>query len=448
MYTRPVIFLVVLVAVLVPGAAARAEYLSPPSIAVLELRPTSAEDARLAALLSDALALGVGKAHAGPVVSQREILARIDANAQQQLMGCSDDKCVIDLSRGLAVDQVISGRVGVLNGNVLVFLSLLSLKDGGVLARTSLVVPVNDKQLAAVMEREAGRMLSKEPTSVIAMERAAEQLFSADAEKTADHKFTDLRVAVLFDEIKSDGSAVAGRPVEACVQKQLIDAGADVVSSAVVAHLKGRTGPRVLLQGGVPETLSADEVDVIVAGVVEYETTHNETLGVHSTSAGLTMSLLKIDTGDVVASEAPVGKGTGHGPQDAQRAASADVCQKARAVLQSAVAARVKRGERIVLEASGVANAAAGAALVELLSKQKMVGRAKLKRVQGNRAVIDLIVKGGDGVALALALAAAGPDGPRVLEAGPAAIKVTFEKPPTASKKDRKTDKATSAPAG
>jgi hypothetical protein len=324
---------------------------------------------------------------------------------------------------------------------VLVFLSLLSMKDGAVLARTSLALPANDKQLAALVEREAGKVLPEQPTSVVAMERAAQALFSEDTGRTADQKLTDLRVAVLFDEMKAEGGEMVGRPVERCVEAQFRDAGADIVSAAAVAALKGKAGPRVLLQGGVPDTLNADEVDVLVVGAVEYETTRNETLGVDSSGAALTLSLLKVDTGEAIAGATPRGKGTGHGAQAAQRAAADEVCKLVRPALQDALAGRVRRGERLVVEVRGVEGPAAANAVVELLAKQKSVGKARLKRVQGDKAIIDVVVKGGDGVALALELTAAG-GAPRVTEAGPAALKLVVDKPAAKKPGGGKTTKA------
>jgi TolB-like protein len=414
------------------SAAAGTAAVDEPSIAVLELRPAAPEDAKLAQLLTDALAVGVGKAHKGRVVSQREVASRLDAAAQQQWLGCEDEKCIVDLSRALAVDEVVSGRIGVLNGQVLVYLSLLSMQDGGVLARTSLSLPADDKQIAAVVEREAGRVLPAQSTTVVAMERAAQNLIADRTGKTADQKLDDLRIAVLFDEVKTEGGELTGRPVERCVEGQFREAGADVVSGAAVAALKGKAGPRALLAGGVPDTISADEVDVLVVGAVEYETRQNEALGVASTGAALTISLLKVDTGEVIASAAPRGKGTGHGAQDAQRTAAQDVCQQVRPALQAALAARVKRGERIVVDVRGLSNPSAAGALVELLATQPSVGKARLKRVQGDRAIIDVVVKGGDGVALALELAKVS-SAPRVVEAGPATLKLSVEKSGTAA---------------
>jgi TolB-like protein len=408
-----------------------------PSIAVLELKPTSADDTKVAQLVTDALAVGVGKAHRGVVVSQREVASRMDVAAQQQLLGCESDTCVVELSRALAVDQVIAGRVGQLNGQVLVFLSLISMKDGGVLARTSLSLPAQDPHLTATVEREASKTLqaapgmqgaNAAPPTVVALQRAAESLLADDAEKTADQKLTDLRIAVMFDEVKTDGGDMTGRPVERCVENEFRDAGADIVSGAAVATLKGKSGPRVLLHGGIPDSMTADEVDVVVVGAVEYETTRNDALGVETTGAALTLSLLKVDTGEVIATATPRGKGTGHGAQAAQRASAENVCALVRPALQQALATRVRRGERLVLEVRGVQSPAAAQAIVDVVAKQKSVGRARLKRLSGDKAIIDVVVKGGDGVALALELSAARA-GPRIVEAGPAALKMVVDAP-------------------
>lgn len=222
-----------------------------PSIAALDLRPASAADEAVATLLSAALVPAVKAAHDGRVIGFGEVRAALDAAATQQLLGCVDERCVADFGKAVAADLLVSGTVGTLDGNVMVFLALIEPKATAVKARSSHVF-----QNKAEAAKEA--------------EIAVRRLFDPEAAKRGDQILTDLRTALVFEELDAAGKSIRARPVGTCVQQQLLAGGATLVSAQQIARLQKQLDPRAVLDGSAPEdALTTDAADLLVVGVVD-----------------------------------------------------------------------------------------------------------------------------------------------------------------------------------
>ncbi len=371
---------------------------APESVAVLDLRPAAPADGPAAKLLTDALVMALGRDHKGTVVSAREIAARLDAQAQARLMGCEEEMCTADASKALATDLVVAGRAGMLGDQLHVFVSLIEARTGTVRARASRSFSLKDDAKKAMRDVAGGLKV----TAVVdtAAREAARALLLPEAAEQGDTPFKDLRVAVMLDEYEPDGVPAKMRPVEACIQKQLLDADANVVSPAVVARLKGKAGPRKILEGGVPEDMGSDEVDALVVGVVER--TQRVFNGAPTmTEMAATVQLVRVDSGDVVASEQAAG-GVPHSNPSMQVTKSAErLCEKLKPLLATALEKRAARGTRVVVELTGATSDGA-AALVKRLEKLERVGRARVRKIDAKKVIVDVVLKAGDGVALVL----------------------------------------------
>jgi len=394
-----------LVAVLVIGAIADPLPSTPAQIAVLDLAPASPADRALASATSAALVEVIAAlpqlVPGTKVLGAAELDALIAQQSRSQLMGCEDERCMADLSRAVAADRVVMGRVGVVAGEALLFLSLLDPQESVVIARASRAVPVNAAGVRAGAADAVRALLA--PAARDALRLASLSLVDpAAARATGDAPLEELRLAVLFDELGEDGAALRMPPVETCAQKQLLDAGATVVAPAVVQRIKGIAGPRAVLDGVIPEALTAEEVDALVVGVVEYRTGPGFG-GATSAEVDLSMQLVKIDTGDVLASEQQQARHPGHTFNAAQKAAAGRLCAQVGPLLSTALKKRASRGARVVVEVEGASAEEAGQ-LATLLEATKRVARVKVKSVSPKGAVLDVIVAGGDGVTLALEL--------------------------------------------
>jgi hypothetical protein len=231
----------------------------------------------------------------------------------------------------------------------------------------------------------------------------AAALFSGD-DRDGDDRLSTLRIAVLIDEFDENGAPTVQHPIEACVQRGLLDAGADAVSPAVIAALHKQTSAREVLAGRVPESLGSDDVDVILAGAAEIKAAGGFASALKF-EAQATVQLVKIDTGDVLVSERIIGQGLEHTPSGAARRAVEKLCERATPQLKEALDRRVARGERVVLQLDGALSTEEANALMRTLeTKVARVGRVRLKKLTKDKAIFDVVLKSGDGAALALDL--------------------------------------------
>jgi len=394
-----------LVALVLAAAVAEPLPSTAAQIAVLELAPATPADASLAAATTGALIETFAALPQLPpgskVLGTKELEALLQHQSRAQLMGCEDERCTADLARTIAADRVVAGRVGLVGGEALLFLSLIDPKEGAVLARTSRVIPVDAKRIRADVAA-AGSALVAPPAREALRLSTLSLVDPAAGRASGDAPLEDLRLAVLFDELGEDGAPMRMRAVETCAQKQLLDTGATVVAPAVVQRIKGIAGPRALLDGVIPEELTTEEVDALVVGLVEYRTGAGFG-GATSAEADLSMQLVKIDTGDVLASEQQQARHPGHTFNAAQKAAAARLCAQLGPLVSSAMKKRASRGMRVVLDVEG-ADTDEVAGLVKTLEKTNRVARVKVKNISAKGALLDVVLAGGDGLTLALEL--------------------------------------------
>jgi hypothetical protein len=371
----------------------------PESIAIIDLKPAAATDAAAAQLLTDAIVQAIAAEHKGPVTSLREIKDRIGVQAEARLLGCDDETCVADVSKGLSTDLFVSGRAGILQGQLLVFLSLIETRTGAVRSRASKIVPPGGATKAM---KEATQQLQSQVE--VAAKQTAHALLIPDAIKDGDQPLKDLRLAVLFDEYDMDGQPAKLRAVETCVQKKLMDAEAELVSAAVVQRVKGKAGPRKLLEGGVPDDVTSDEVDALLVGVVD-----RKPLSFNGTPTGTELAasvqLLRVDSGDVLASEQVTARFPSTSPTEAMAKSAERACEKLRPAIEGALAKRASRGSRLVLEVDALSTPEAANDLAKKLDKLERVARVKVRKVDAKKSILDVTLKGGDGIAFALELA-------------------------------------------
>ncbi len=387
---------------------------------MLALRPASPTDAPLARLLSAALTEGVAAAAPqSKVLGAAELATMLDVNATQQLMGCSDERCVADLSHALKTDRIVAGEVGVVGGQVLIFLSLIDPAQAAVLARSSRVVAAKDVsglvgaiQSAASNVSAAGSVApassgSAQPTVVVgALRQAASALLDPEAVKAGDDPLADLRVGVVIDEVDQAGAALLTHPVETCVGKVLADRDANVVDAAVVGRLRKQVAARELLQGRVPETLTGDEVDVLVVGVVQTRAAPTP-MSTFSGEADGSIRVVRVDTGDVLASEQVHTRFPAHSSNEAEKGAAARLCDKLMPALEAALGRRAARGVRVVVEVQGALLPEQLTALAARLEKVRRVVKVKPRTLGKNKTIVDVTLRGGDAVSLALDAGAA-----------------------------------------
>jgi hypothetical protein len=380
--------------------AATAAHAETEKIAVLDLAPATLADKQLAATISPLLAASVQTNQPGSsVISTREVSALLDAKAAQSLMGCDDERCLASHANALAADKLIGGQIGAVGDEVILFLALVRPKDGKVMARASHSFDLKMKR----KDRE--------------LSTAAKRLFHPDAAKDSDELLAELRIAVVSDELDEDKDRpVRAAPVAGCLRDSLTERKARLVDPRQVARIRHKANWRDVVAGGLPEdAVTTADADLLLVSVVDYadaSNAANKSMGNVKWSAAGNLQLIKVDTGEVIVSQAASLQQPEHSKRVAMLKVGKALCTKKFVpALTAKLGSHFARGNRIVLEVKGgLAKDGAPLVVEKLTASQNVVARTIVRRYDEDDATIDVTLHGGNGHKLALLLRSALPD--------------------------------------
>jgi hypothetical protein len=97
-------------------------------IALLRLAPLGDVDAKVAALLTEALAGELRKRPGLSVLAESDIAALLGMEKSKQMLGCSDAGCIAEVGGALGADRVVHGSIGRVGSSLLVNLTSLDPK--------------------------------------------------------------------------------------------------------------------------------------------------------------------------------------------------------------------------------------------------------------------------------------------------------------------------------
>lgn len=377
-----------------------------PKIVVLDVKGADAKDAAEAALLTPALAKAFAALSTGPVLSVAEARSLIDAKAQNELLGCADPRCAKDLGDVLAADQVVASVYGSFGGAQHLAVTLFDAKEARVLDRFSLSFDKKTNVDAAAKELATKALL---PTH-----------------DNGDHGLSELRTVLLINELGADGQP-GGTPLQTCVQQQLLDADVRVKRGDVVGIAAGSKDVAGKSGAAVAAGLDRSTVDVLVFGTVK-----NSVVGKFGTRtavrAGLTFEIVKVDTGDIIASVTTSPQANAVSIDEATELAAQLACKAVKPAIEAALKKRFERGSvvTVTVPVAGAAKPAATLAtdvIAELQAEKGLIAKASLKNLDEKAATVDVVVRAGDGIALGLALKARLGDA-RVTHIGPSTLTI------------------------
>ncbi len=117
-------------------SALRAE---PPrtSVAVLELIVDGGADPVIGRQLTARIAELIGQRPGHSVIAPDDIRAMLAQEQQKQLLGCTDDGCLVEIVGALGVDRLVSGRVSKLDGAFALSLSLIDARSSRALGHAN-----------------------------------------------------------------------------------------------------------------------------------------------------------------------------------------------------------------------------------------------------------------------------------------------------------------------
>jgi hypothetical protein len=126
---------------------------------VAHLRPAQV-DPTLVGILTDLLTHELSTNETYEVTSARDMESMVAKNAVDQQLGCSDPRCAVDLAKGAAARFLVSGSVGRLGDLYVISLEIMDLTTVQVVRRVHARVQGTDKDLVALMEQAAGKLLT------------------------------------------------------------------------------------------------------------------------------------------------------------------------------------------------------------------------------------------------------------------------------------------------
>lgn len=366
-------------------ALAAAPLESGPKIVVLDVKPASAADAAEAPLVTQALAKALAALSKGSVMAAADARALLDTKAQNDLLGCADPRCAKDLGNVLAADQIVTSVYGTLGGKKHLAVTLLDAKEARVIDRFS-------------MSFDGGGLVK-------ATETLALRALNPGAHEGGDQGLSELRTVLIINEIDEKGAPQANNEVQKCVQQVLLDANVPLKAGDKTALATGKSA------ADITATLDKSLVDIVISGTAK--STLVGKMGTRTAvRTGFTFEIVKVDTGDIIASGSASPMQNAVTLETATTMASKMACEQVKPALVAALARRVERGNRVTVmvpmqEAvkAGRAGAAAANDVVTLLTAEKaMVARATLKSLDDKVAVVDVVIRAGDGVSLGLLL--------------------------------------------
>jgi|GEM_PF-1917358 len=352
----------------------------------------------LQSTLDDDVAAGKGPQGVDKVdvITSQEARTVLRHQASLKALGCEDEYCdLADVVLQLRADLLVTSSLAHVGTRVVATTSVLDARLGRALARGQVELPLDSKNNAAYDKGAA--------------DSARQLLHPDEARPTGASGLYDLRIGVLFAEYEVDEHGAEKHmrrlATESCLREQLQAKDAFVVEPGFLQALSGKTGPRQVVDNGMPDgVLGTEHIDVLMVGVVEHRADKKrfklssaknapQTIAVRSE---LTLKVIKMDTGEVLVSHDAMAKG--NSPDDAvvaRRSAQKRLCGKRLAELvQKLENVVVDRGARVSLDVEGTSPRAAQK-LAKQLRTLPRVARAKLRQVKGGKARIDLTLKGG-----------------------------------------------------
>lgn len=132
-----------LIAALVPSATPSS---TPPAktpppaikkIAVMDLRVDGGADPVVGAQVTARLAEVIGRRPYTTVIAPDDLRALLEQESRKQLVGCTDDSCLVEIAGALGVDVLVAGRISKIESGYAVALSLVDAKDAKALGHVS-----------------------------------------------------------------------------------------------------------------------------------------------------------------------------------------------------------------------------------------------------------------------------------------------------------------------
>jgi TolB-like protein len=142
-------------------------------VAVLPIKAQSGVKDSLAAVVTEQLAGAIQKRHL-EVMSPDDLQAQLGFERQKQLMGCTDETCLVEVGQALGVDKLVSGSIATIGKSIVINLALINNKSGKVDYRyTERVKDANDEAFLDLIPAAVNALFPMQETKPVAQAQAA-----------------------------------------------------------------------------------------------------------------------------------------------------------------------------------------------------------------------------------------------------------------------------------
>ncbi len=133
-------------------------------IAVAAFRAEGGASQELAGSVADVLAVELEKFQGVELLTRNDVRAVLSREAENQLLGCDDPRCYVDVTRLLPTRRLLTGTVNKIGSALVVEAALVDLVDVRVTARASATVAGGADEVAAALESVAVGLMNGDPT--------------------------------------------------------------------------------------------------------------------------------------------------------------------------------------------------------------------------------------------------------------------------------------------
>jgi len=209
---------------------------------------------------------------------------------------------------------------------------------------------------------------------------------------------------VLVDE-SLDGAPRDARVAEAAVQAALGEAGVTLIDAAQSRKIRSVTDAGTLMEGTVPDVITALDADVIVAGRSRIQRVQNDLLGprVHSADAALSLRLIAVDDGHVLGLLDAQAQAVGFSAQQAADKAARQAVQAVKGELLAKLQAGATPG-RLELTVTGIPHVTASERVITGLQQVPGVQGVTVLQAGRGRTKVEIQAPGASARTLAAAI--------------------------------------------
>lgn len=303
-------------------------------------------------------ALNMSSAAGNHTVSGLTVLQELKLGAL--LEACHDTSCVQEIKQQVSTDWLVHPSIAAQGDGIAVSLTLWDLKGQKPTQQETVFSAANPRA-----RKRAFLNLGQKLQAALSHPHNSQKETNLEVKTTVKRR----RLVLMLKET-TDGKPQSVQIAEGKVTQALIQDGHKLVAGEVAQKLKSSQAFALAIQGQLPGELSAIDADFLIVGHVD-SAYFNEIKDVQLVAyrANIEMKLVRLGTGQILASLQMEGKGNGFSKAKAARKALAHAADQVIPALQQALADAANAPDDVELVVHGIPNFRRGSDLQQSLEE-------------------------------------------------------------------------------